>query len=698
MGKVNVVQNSFAAGELSPRMLSRTDLKGYKEGCQELTNMIPVSHGPALSRPGTYFITTVTGDKSCRLVPFHVAPDEVYMLVFSGANVTVLNESGLPPAASIVVNGRFQQGSLGWTTVTSSGGGGPQGTVNFTSGAVVLDASPNHLAAIRQTITTEVGKEYKIAVTTLNRNNLLVKVGTAAGGTQLVNAAMGTRVVEEWIFTATTTSTFIQLEQAAGSAGTCTIASCQMVPTATPAQLALNLVNPFPSGSLRDIQYEMQPAGKTMYFSHPLVPPQRVVFTPPSSFAIEPVPFGTTAPSDWGAGDYPAGLTFFEGRLWYGGTSSQPSKLWASKSGNFLDFTVGANADDGLAYTIAKAGSIRWIKGMKNLLVGSDNSEFTLSSEGGVITPSDIVIEPQSAYGSLAAAPLQVGNQALYVSSDGRKLRAMGYRFEESGWVSTDLTFASEHITKYGIYSMAWAQNPENVVFIVDLDGQLIGCTYDKSNTIIGWHKHQFTGYDVISVAAARFVGTDRVWLALWDRTTQQTQICAMTSLAVDDIYTDVSLRRDWVPATSVVTGLGHLEGKTVQVLANGAVHPDRVVTGGQITLQSPASTTVVGVGYTRTLKTMPIEFSDNEGATEVKHKKVTKVYVRVLSSLRPLINGVRPPTRFPATPMDTRDPAESTDIQVLNFGWNMREAITIQETLPIPMSVVSVFAEMATS
>jgi hypothetical protein len=335
---------------------------------------------------------------------------------------------------------------------------------------------------------------------------------------------------------------------------------------------------------------------------------------------------------------------------------------------------------------------------MKDLLVGTDNSEFTLSSEGGVITPSDIVIEPQSAYGSLAAAPLQVGNQALYISSDGRKVRAMGYRFEESGWVSTDLTFASEHITVDGLYSMTWAQNPENLILAEENAGKMVGCTYDKSNTIIGWHKHTFAGYQAIAIASLRFSGTDRVFIALWDTAESVVRVCLFGALTDDEVYTDCSQIAAWSPARTVITGLDHLNGKTVQVVADGALHPDRVVSGGQITLQSPAAHTVIGTGFTCRLRTMPFDFGDAQGATETRLKKVTKVYVRVQAGVRPVINGVRPPTRKPLTPMNTRDPIESDDFQVLNMGWNRRETIIIEEPLPLPLRIISVFGEMATS
>jgi hypothetical protein len=432
---------------------------------------------------------------------------------------------------------------------------------------------------------------------------------------------------------------------------------------------------------------------------HPLVAPQRITYTAPGTFALEAISF-TAPPAEWATGNYPGTLTFSDGRLWLAGAPDNPSKIWASKSGVYTDFTIGTAADASLAYAIAKAGMIRWIKGVKSLLIGTDNSEFVISSKDGVITPSDITIEPQSAYGSIAAMPLPLGNQILYIGSDGRRLRAMGYRFEESGWVSTDMTFPSEHITKGKLIEMAWAQNPDNTIWMVMLDGKLVGCTYDRPNSLIGWHRHEFPGGRVMSCASLRFIGTDFVWLATRYvvQGVNEIHIQIMSTLGESTVYTDDTLRFESTTATTIVTGLGYLEGYTVQVLGDGAVQTDKVVSGGQIIADRACTVFLVGLQMKRTLKTMPIEAAASPQATETALKRFNKVYVRTDLALRPIINKQRPPTRFPSTPMDTPDPWASEDIQVMNLGWDRKEVLLIEEDLPIPFKIISIFGEMGVS
>jgi hypothetical protein len=693
-----MIQSAFTAGELSPRLMSRTDLKGYKEGAQAMLNCIPVSQGPCYSRGGTYHTQRLQNRQTARLIPFPVKPDEAYMMVFYGNKILVLQESGLPASGNMLVNGRFQQLGTGWTVYTGTGGN--QGTVTFAIGTCLLDATAANPAAVRQSVASVVGHQMTLAVTSFTRLNPTIRIGTSAGGSQIGTYNMGTRAVYQVSFLATAATTWIEISQDAGSPGNSIISSVGLIDDDAVVPLpASELTGPYFDNALQGIQYEIQPAGNVMYLVHPLVPPQKITYTSPGVFSIETITF-TAPPTEWATDNYPGTLTFSDGRLWLAGCPDNPSKIWASKSGVYTDFTIGTAADAALAYAIAKSGTIRWIKGVKSLLIGTDNTEFVISSKDGVITPSDITIEPQSAYGSLATSPLPIGNQILYIGSDGRKLRAMGYRFEESGWVSTDMTFPSEHITKGKIYEMAWAQNPDNVIWMATLDGGMVGCTYDRPNSLIGWHRHNFTDGRLMSIAALRFIGTDFTWCAVRYVVNgiNEIHICIMSTLGASTIYTDNTLRFESATATTLITGLGYLEGYTVQVVGDGSVQSDKVVTGGQITADRACKVFLVGLKMPRRLETMPVEAAAEPQASETAMKRFNKIYVRTLESLRPIINGVRPPTRHPSTPMDTPDPWTSEDIQVMNLGWNRKESLIIEEDLPIPFTIISIFGEMGVS
>ena len=94
-------------------------------------------------------------------------------------------------------------------------------------------------------------------------------------------------------------------------------------------------------------------------------------------------------------------------------------------------------------------------------------------------------------------------------------------------------------------------------------------------------------------------------------------------------LYADRGMRIE-----QVFAGLEHLEGETVQILADGAVKPNEVVTSGQITLESEASIVHVGLSFTSKVKTMPLEGGGESGTSQGKPQRVHKVHIRILDSL----------------------------------------------------------------
>ena len=86
--------------------------------------------------------------------------------------------------------------------------------------------------------------------------------------------------------------------------------------------------------------------------------------------------------------------------------------------------------------------------------------------------------------------------------------------------------------------------------------------------------------------------------------------------------------------STTAITGLGHLEGCTVGVLADGYVHADRVVSGGAITLDAPATIVHVGLAYESLIQPMRLDVDDTVGNTQGTVKNIRGVTLRLLDTL----------------------------------------------------------------
>ena len=90
------VQNSFAAGELSPKMYGRYDTELYKQGTKQMKNFVPLLQGPAKRRPGTYYAADATTNTSegSRLIPFHFGESDSYVLEFSNNKIRFFTQNG----------------------------------------------------------------------------------------------------------------------------------------------------------------------------------------------------------------------------------------------------------------------------------------------------------------------------------------------------------------------------------------------------------------------------------------------------------------------------------------------------------------------------------------------------------------------------------------------------------------------------
>jgi hypothetical protein len=88
-----------------------------------------------------------------------------------------------------------------------------------------------------------------------------------------------------------------------------------------------------------------------------------------------------------------------------------------------------------------------------------------------------------------------------------------------------------------------------------------------------------------------------------------------------------------WRMSVTTISGLSHLEGQTVDILADGASHPQRVVSSGAITLQTPASKVQVGLAIPTKLQTMRLNMGAQDGTTQGKKARINQVAVRLLDT-----------------------------------------------------------------
>lgn len=112
---------------------------------------------------------------------------------------------------------------------------------------------------------------------------------------------------------------------------------------------------------------------------------------------------------------------------------------------------------------------------------------------------------------------------------------------------------------------------------------------------------------------------------------TSATQVSA--TVLQDFDTTSTIAAGDWYLTTDTINGAWHLEGETVQVVVDGAVHPERTVEDGAFDLTQHASVVHVGFGYTGVVKSLNLEQGGVSGVAQTKYRNVNKLGLRFLDT-----------------------------------------------------------------
>lgn len=411
---------------------------------------------------------------------------------------------------------------------------------------------------------------------------------------------------------------------------------------------------------------------------------------------------------------YPSCGTFFEERFVVACTESYPETIWGSVVGDYENFTAGTNDADAFEFSLIgspQVNYIYWIEPREYLMIGTTGGEWRLGPEdtGDALTPLNVVAKQETSYGCANIQPLTIAKSTLFVQRAKRKIREFTYNWEADGYVAPDMTLLAEHLTSGYLAGMVFQQEPASIVWCWLEDGGLIGLTYMRDQDVVGWHRHVIDG-DVESMAVIPGTGYDEVW-AIIERTIDGSTVRYVEMLEDvfrddADTYTDNLGENAFFvdcgytynsTATTSITGLDHLEGETVAILADGYVVSNKTVSSGAITLSTAASVVHVGLPYTGTLQTMRPNASMKDGTAQARPKKIHDINIRVYNSGtfkagRDTTNLDVVVDRERTLIMGDPYPLYTGDLRTgLDGNWDKDGRFTIVQDKPLPLTVVAV-------
>lgn len=485
----------------------------------------------------------------------------------------------------------------------------------------------------------------------------------------------------------------------------------QVMSSGSPYQI----VTPWSASQVKDLDFAQ--SGDLLYVVHPLFFPHKLSRSANDNWTLAVVTF-TNKPSEWTDNNYPSHICFSEQRLYYAATPNEPQTVWASRVGLFDEFTTTDSAgeildDYAFSYTISsdEVNGIRWMQDLNILAIGTAGAEYCMmaSSLTAAITPSNVRIKKQTAYGSANIVPMPVDSGAVFVQRGATRVRMFEYQYTADQYTAADLTVMSEHILKSGVVDISLQTVPDTYMWMTLSNGTLVGLTYEKQQKVAAWHKHTLGGdgkvKSVAVIPGEASDESDEVWLAV-ERTINGTTVVYIeafidafseTDAVEDGRFVDSYLEYTGA-AVSTLSGLSHLEGKEVSVLVDGWVHPNVTVTNGSITLQDSGSNIVVGLPYESYFESCPIQARDTVTTGLLK-----RVYEADISLLKSLgfsygVVGEREQQQFMG-PTKVMNKAQSLFTGTINIdvpgGFSTERQVFVKQTLPLPCEIRSIKYDM---
>lgn len=818
MARVSPILTSFNAGELSPQLYGRVDVEKYTAGCRRMENFVPLVHGPARRRPGTYFVAEVKNSaKAVRLIPFEFSITQAYILEFGDQYVRFYKDQGQifsggspyeissPYLEADLPGLKFAQdadtlyivhpayaprkltrtGHTSWTLSTVDFSNGPYldeqewsitGDDLVTNGSMEVDANwasvgtPTTNARSSEkcsdgsysrkftvdaasegiksdAFTTVTGKCYRLTFsifTTAKSATISIRKGDNSGwAEQIYLVAIPDSAWKEytvfWKESAGGSGAYVQIDSGSLTTGTWYVdkvsayeitgklvwfsarkgTSVTMYATEAmfesvhvgsawrirhPFTCNDNLIGAEDEGWVKvtgytsstqvtvSVQSELKDSKATPYFSEGAFSPKR---------------------------GYPAAIALHKECMWLANTVDYPQTLWRSSVGSYEDFSPGTDADDGFSYTLSseKVNAITWIAPVTHLIVGTNNGEWTIEppDSNKPLSPTNVEANQQSAYGCSELSPINLRNVVIFMQrlgipqNYGEVARELSYRYDLDGYVARNLTLLAEHITAGGVVEWAYMSSPFPIVWAARADGMLLGMTYEKDQEVYAWHRHPTAGA-VESVAVIPGSFQDELWMVV-RRTIDGVEkrfVEFMTEFEwgsdqEDCFFVDCGLTYDGSPATTI-SGLDHLAGMEVQILADGAVVPNQTVSaGGEITLTTAASVVHVGLAYVSDLETMELEAGAMEGTAQGKKKRIHEVGIKLYRTG----NGKIGPdedhldeiiTRSMDDPLGSPPPLFTGDYDLpFPSGYNTSGRVLIRQSDPLPMTVLCLMPRLDT-
>ncbi len=629
MPRIHKTKASFTAGELSPLLYGRSDLRAYANGAAKLRNTFIFPTGGVQRRAGLRFIDTALG--TGRLVAFEFNTEQVYLLVFTDFKIDVYRDGQW-----------VAEFATPWSAAML-----PQ--INWTQSADTLLVV--HPDAIPHNITRTSDTAWVI--------NTWRYVTDAEGMHQPYF-----KFADETI---------------------------QMQPSATTGTITLTTTDDVFVSGHGGLRFRIEEKEVTIL---------GIISPTQATASVLETLNSTNFTKDWdepafsNAHGYPVSVAFHQDRLIVGGSRDLPNRLWMSKSSDIFNFNIGTGLDDeAIEFGILsdQVNAIRAVFSGRHLQVFTSGAEWMVT--GDPLTPTTVQLRRQTRVGSpidRTLPPINVDGATLFLARNNKEIREFLFTDVEQAYQANDLALLSQHLMNTPV-DQDFDQS-RRLVHIVMNDGNLATVTAFRAEQVTAWTLQETDG-SFLSVAV---VGNDVYVLVQRDGGILIEQFD-------ESFYTDSALSGQSGTPTTTWSGLDHLEGETVKIIADGIFQQDAIVAGGGITLDEPASSVEIGLPYTHVIEPLPPTFDGAFGNRQGAALRLIEAafHLHETKALRVDVGNGLKELSFKSlgvpSILDTAPIAFTGNKRVRALGWKATGAAPlwrIAQDTPVPFTLLSVTTE----
>ncbi|MDA0998372.1 MAG: hypothetical protein O2944_09225 [Proteobacteria bacterium] len=639
MAQINIEKTNFTGGEISPRLLGRGDLKAYANGAAALRNVFIHATGGIVRRPGLRYVATALGVG--RLLAFEFNTEQVYLPVFTDSRLDVYKDDE-----------QVAYLTTPWTAAQIN-------QIVWVQSADTLFVTHHDIEP--QKITRTSHTDWSIAVWVF-----LDQQKPAEGGDPAYDRIQQPHhkfAADDVTMTASATS------------GSITLTASATVFDADHAGLRFRVQN-------KEVLIDS------------------ITSATVASATVKETLAGTSATKDWeeqsfsAVRGWPVSVCFHQDRLVIGGSRDLPNRLWLSKSADLFNFDLGEGLDDeSIEFAILsdQVNAIRAVFSGRHLQVFTSGAEWMVS--GDPLTPENLQLKRQTRVGvpvDRSVPPRDVDGATVFVARDSSGVREFLFADVEQAYQSTDLATTAHHLIDAPLDQDY--DNSRRLLHVVMSNGTLGTLTAYRSEQVNAWSLQETEG----SFQSIAVVGTDTYVLVLRGAD-------HLIETFDDMLSTDSAIRQTSETPETSWSGLDHLDGASIAILADGSPRDDATVASGAIELGYAASTLEAGYAYAHRVEPMPPAFGAGGSGMGVKVRPIAiTMRLKDTSALRIDVGRgfVDVPFRNLGGALLDQAPLSFTgDKTIRALGWRTVGPTPlwwIEQDIPLPFNLLSVVTKIA--